>query len=265
MPDWLSSVICGLVEGATEFIPVSSTGHLLIVEQWVGHKSDLFNVVIQCGAALALIPVFWRKLLGLIDFRDPQKRTLLLQLIVAFGITAVGCLTMKKFVPDLPDSVVPVAWATFIGGFVILAVEAWAKKRPVSHTLTWGVVIACAVGQIVAATFPGASRSGSCIIAAMLCGLVRAGATEFSFLLGLPTLLAAGAKEALDALKSDHVTTAHEWTQIGIGFIVAAVTAFIVVRWLLQFVRSKTLVGFAWYRIALGALLFLCAAKGWIH
>ena len=263
MHPWSIAIILGLIEGLTEFIPVSSTGHLLIAEHWLGHQSELFNVVIQPAAALALIPIFWTKITRMILGLDaPEHRDLLLKLCVAFGITAVGGMVMKKMHVTLPHNIEPVAWATLIGGFVIIAIEAMRRGQSSKNTVTWTIAIAFGIGQLIAIGFPGASRSGSTIMLAMLFGLARPAATEFSFLLGIPTLFAAGAKEILDVVKDNH-TASVDWVQIGIGALAAFVSAFVVVKWLIRFVQNHNFNGFAAYRIILGGVLLLMAAKGW--
>jgi len=272
MAPWLVVVILGIVEGLTEFIPVSSTGHLLFVQQlWLPRQSELFNVVIQCGAALALVPLFSKRLREMLfHLHEPENRDLLLKLTVAFGITGVGGLTLKKLGMTLPEGAAPVAWATLIGGFVIFAVEWWTKQRDMKDDITWTVAIAVGASQLIAAAFPGSSRSGSTIMMALILGLNRPRATEFSFLLGIPTLLAAGAYEIYENLH--HSGAAHHagavidagpapesWWLLLLGTVVSAVVAFGVVKWLIGFVRNHTFNGFALYRVALGvAMLFWC-------
>lgn len=266
MPDWLSAILLGLIEGLTEFIPVSSTGHLLIFEQWLPitrawteqHK-ELFTVLIQSGAALALVPLFWDKFSGMM-FRllESHNRDLLAKLAFAFGITCVGAVAMKKLGWELPETAQPVAWATLIGGFVILLIERWDKTRVMDDRITWAIAAGFGVAQLVAMAFPGASRSGATIMMALAMGLARPAATEFSFLLGVPTLLAAGAFQLLDAFK-DNTLGDLNWSHVALGFIAAAVSAFVVVRWLIRFVQNHTFNGFAVYRIALGGVLL-----GWM-
>lgn len=257
LPSWLQAILLGLVEGLTEFIPVSSTGHLLLAEQWLGHRPDWFTVFIQVGAALALLPLFWRKLTGYLEtWSDPESSGYLIKLAVSFGITGVGGLVLAKLKYELPETIGPVAWATLIGGFVILAVERWRRFAPSTATLTWTVAIACAVAQLLAAVFPGTSRSGATIMAAIALGMARAEAAEFSFILGMVTLTAAGGYKFLDAWKDGEVHGASA-LDVSLAFVAAAVSAFIVVRWLLGFVRSHSFTGFAFYRIALGVALLV--------
>lgn len=263
MHPWLDAAILGLIEGLTEFIPVSSTGHLLIAEHWLGHQSQLFNVVIQPAAALALIPIFWHKLMRIFFGLDERgNRDLLFKLMTAFAITVGGGLVMKKMNVALPKEIAPIAWATLIGGIVIFIVEAVNHGSHKSKNVTWTVAIAFGIAQLIAIAFPGASRSGTTIMLAMLLGLARPAATEFSFLLGIPTLFAAGAKEMLDAWKeNDSAGAAIDWGSLGIGALASFISAFIVVKWLIRFVQTHNFNGFAIYRVILGAALLIFAAK----
>lgn len=261
IPSWLQAVLLGLVEGLTEFIPVSSTGHLLIAEKWLGHRPDWFTVFIQVGAALALLPLFWKKLIGLVsNLGAPESRDYLTKLAASFGITAVGGVILKKLHFELPEAVAPIAWATLVGGFVIIAIEHWRSGdgggRSSLPALTWNVAIACGIAQLIAAIFPGTSRSGATIMAAIALGMARAEAAEFSFILGMFTLTAAGFYKLLDAWKDGEIH-GQSGSDLALGFIVAAISAFVVVKWLLGFVRSHSFTGFAIYRIALGLALLL--------
>ena len=262
MHPWSIAIILGLIEGLTEFIPVSSTGHLLIAEHWLGEQSQLFNVVIQPAAALALIPIFWTKITRMVFGMDaPEHRNMLLKLALAFGITAAGGVIMKKMEVTLPKTITPVAWATLIGGLVIIAVEALRRGERSTSGVTWTMAVAFGLAQLVAIAFPGASRSGTTIMFAMLLGLARPAATEFSFLLGIPTLFAAGAKEMLDVVKDGKVGSV-DWVQLGLGALAAFISAFVVVKWLIRFVQTHNFNGFAIYRLVLGAGLLVLAAKG---
>jgi undecaprenyl-diphosphatase len=247
-----------MVEGVTEFLPVSSTGHLLLVEYWLkmpSPPSELFNVVIQSGAVLAVILAFAGRVRQMArDWRLPAERDYIIKLAAAFGLTAVGGLGLKQLGLRLPETAAPVAWATLIGGVVILLVERALKPQTGATLVTWPVAIAVGLAQLLAMSFPGTSRSGASIIIALLFGLGRPAATEFSFLVGVPTLLAAGGFKVLSALRGPGEP--HEpWSQILLGTAVAAITAFIVVRWLLHYVQHHTFVIFGWYRVALGGLI----------
>jgi undecaprenyl-diphosphatase len=251
-------ILLGIIEGVTEFLPVSSTGHLLLAEHWLDlptQPSELFNIVIQSGAVLAVILAFAGRISEMRrDWRTPLVRDYMIKLGATFFLTAVVGLALKKFGLKLPESAAPVAWATLIGGVVILMVERTLKHQAGTTVVTWPVAIAVAVAQLLAISFPGTSRSGASIIVALLFGLSRPAATEFSFLVGVPTLLAAGGFKILTALRQPGEP--HEpWSQILLGTAVAAITAFIVVRWLLRFVQNHTFVVFGWYRVALGGLI----------
>lgn len=259
MTTWLVAILLGIIEGVTEFIPVSSTGHLLLAQQWLPRQSELFNVVIQSGAVLALVPLFSRRLRELsFGLREPENRDLLMKLFVAFMITAVGGLTFKKLGLRLPDSPMPVAMATFIGGIVMLLVERWVRGRKMADDITWTIAVMMGVAQIAAMVFPGSSRSGTTIILALILGLNRPRATEFSFLLGIPTLLAAGVFEIFSELRKSSVDPIHEdWGALLVATVASAVVSFIVVKWLIRFVQTHTFDAFAIYRIAFGGALLL--------
>ena len=257
MEPWLVAILLGIIEGLTEFIPVSSTGHLLLAQQWLPSLSELFNVVIKCGAALALIPLFYRRLREVaFGLREPENIDLVAKLSVAFLITGVGGIVLKKLGMTLPDSALPVAWATFLGGVIMFGVERWLRGRTLADNVTWIMAIAIGLAQLVAAVFPGASRSGTTIILALALGLNRPRATEFSFLLGIPTLLAAGALEIYGELKKAGPDAPQEsWGLLLLGTVVSAIVAFVVVKWLIRFVQSHTFNGFAIYRMAVGAIM----------
>lgn len=257
MPDWLSILLLGLVEGVTEFLPVSSTGHLLLVEHWIGHRSQLFNVVIQSAAVLAVLAAFRDRLAHWLQTpRDPATRTLVGKVALAFVITGAGGLALKKAGLRLdPGNPVPVATATLVGGVLFLVVERLVQGRKTTDDIPWSVAVAVAAAQLLAIACPGSSRSGSAILVALALGVSRPAATEFAFLVGVPTLLAAGGKEWLDAVRSGEP---HEpWGLIVLGCAVSAASAFVVVQWLLGYVRSHRFTAFALYRILLGGALLL--------
>lgn len=282
MPDWLLVIILGIIEGITEFLPVSSTAHLLIAERLLpnGEKfvgNDLFNIVIQCGAVLAVIPLFRARFAQLREWRRPEARQFLGKIAAAFFITAAGGLVLDKMDFKLPEEALPIALALLIGGVLFLLIEAWVRSRkstdgvnvpPASHRVgsgspdevTWRIAVAVGAGQLLAAIFPGASRSGTTILLALLLGLGRPAATEFSFLVGIPTMLAAGGWKILKALRHS-AETPPDWPLIFLGTAVAAVVSFLVVKWLLRFVQTHTFVGFGWYRVVAGGLLLLFALK----
>ena len=260
MHDWIVALILGIVEGITEFIPVSSTGHLLVAERYLRvQKSDLFNIVIQCGAVVAVLPLFPDRLYRFVfGLRDKETRDYLLRLLVAFGITGVAGLVLDKNGFTLPESPVPVAAALLVGGLAFLAVEAFLRGKALGTNITWAVVIAVAVGQLVAGVFPGTSRSGATILLCLLLGLSRPAATEFSFLVGIPTMLAAGGWKILKALsRPDPIAPKEDWGMLLLATVAAAVVSFIAVQWLLRYVQSHTFNAFGFYRIALAIAILL--------
>jgi undecaprenyl-diphosphatase len=257
VPAWLAVTILGLIEGITEFLPISSTGHLLLVENsgFVARQSDLFNITIQSGAALAVLVAFGGRLRGLLSrLDDPEARGYLLRLLLAFAITGVGGLVIKRLGFTLPKETAPIAWATLVGGIAILAVEWALRGRRAGDVVTWAMAVAMGLAQILAAVFPGTSRSAATILIVMLLGLGRPVATEFSFLVGVPTLLAAGGLETVQALRHPG-GVATDWGLLALGTLVSAVTAFVVVRWLLRWVQTHSFAPFGWYRIALGLVM----------
>lgn len=260
LPLMLEAFLLGLIEGLTEFLPISSTGHLLIAQHWFARRSDLFNVAIQAGAILAVTLVYRQRLCELaLHWREPANRDYLAKLAAAFLVTAVLGLLAKKLGAELPETVPPVASALVLGGIGILLVERWARRQPLRETLGWHLPLAVGAAQVLAGAFPGTSRSAAAIFIAMLCGLThRAKAAEFAFLVGIPTMFAATAYELLKLARSAGLGS-EPWSELAVAFGVSAITGFIAVKWLLRYVSGHSYVVFAWYRIALGIglLLFL--------
>jgi undecaprenyl-diphosphatase len=259
MPDWIAVVILGIIEGITEFIPVSSTGHLLIAEHWLPRQSDLFNVVIQCGAVIAVLPLFPQRLHKFVfEWRNRETQSYALKIFVAFFITGVGGLILEEKGFKLPEQLRPIAWAWLIGGVGFVAIEWWLRGKKLNDEITWAVVIAVGVGQLIAAVFPGTSRSGSTILLCLLLGLNRPAATEFSFLVGIPTMLAAGGSEIFKQLRHPLPGAPPEnWGMVLLGFLVAAAVSFLAVGWLLRYIQTHTFTAFGWYRIALAIVTFI--------
>lgn len=252
LPNWLTAVLLGAVEGLTEFLPVSSTGHLLIVEHWLPRQSDLFNVLIQSGAVLAVLPLFKERLAQLSRIQEPASRLLWAMIGAAFAITGIGGVLLKKLGLQLPKETAPVAWALIVGGIVFILVERILRDKPLASSNSWKTTIAVGLAQLVAAAFPGASRSGTTIMVSMLSGTSRATATEFSFLVGIPTMLAAGALETVKAVKHG---TDENWSMLLLATAVASIVSFATVKWLLRFVQSHSFAGFGIYRITAGIVL----------
>lgn len=264
MPLGFAVILLGIVEGITEFLPVSSTGHLLIAEHWLHlHESDLFNVVIQSGAVLAVLPLFPDRLRQFaFKWRDQATQEYLLKILVAFVITCIGGFILDKKGYKLPEQLQPVAWALLIGGIGFVAVESWLRGRPMQNKVTWPVVLAVGVGQLIAAAFPGTSRSGATILLALLLGLNRVAATEYTFLVGIPTMLAAGGWKILKELRHPSGAAHEDWAMVALGFVVAAVVSFVAVKWLLRYIQTHTFILFGWYRIAVAILIAVLLWKG---
>jgi undecaprenyl-diphosphatase len=258
MATWLVVLILGFIEGLTEFIPVSSTGHLLIAEHWLPRQSDLFNVVIQGGAVLAVLPLFKDRLKMLSHLHEPASQTFLAKIVVACIVTGIPGFIMEKKGFKLPEEVGPVAWALLIGGVIFIAVETLLRGKKTTDQISWAVAIAVGIGQLIAALLPGSSRSGSTIMLALILGAARPAATEFSFLVGIPTMLAATALKLFKGLHHPVVGTPPEdWAMLALATVVAAIVSFIAVKWLLRFVQTHTFIGFGIYRIIVGVLLLL--------
>jgi undecaprenyl-diphosphatase len=257
--DWLAALLLGVIEGLTEFLPISSTGHLLIAQEWLGRRSDLFNVAIQSGAIVAVCAVYRERIGGLLHgWQQAAERRYVLQIASAFLITAVLGLAAKLAGAELPETVAPIAIALILGGLAIFAVEAWAQRQTARADVTWAVVVAVGVAQVVAGVFPGTSRSAAAIFAAMLAGLtLRPRAAEFAFLVGIPTMFAATGYELLKVLASPGATAAEPWGQLLLAFGVSALTGFAAVKWLLGYIAHHSFVPFGYYRIALGGALLL--------
>jgi undecaprenyl-diphosphatase len=257
MDHLFADLLLGLIEGITEFLPISSTGHLLIAERWLGHRSLLFNVAIQAGAILAVVLIYRRRLWDLmVGWRDPGNRDYAAKLAVAFGVTAVLGIVVKKLGFELPETIEPIAWALIIGGLVMLGAEALVARRGGrGDVITWPVAVLVGVAQVVAGVFPGTSRSAAAIFAALLFGTGnRLVATEFAFLIGIPTMFAATGYELVHVLRTDGLG-GEDWSGLAVAFVTSAVTAFVAVKWLLGYIQTHRFTVFSWYRIALGIVL----------
>ncbi|MBV9189721.1 MAG: undecaprenyl-diphosphate phosphatase [Betaproteobacteria bacterium] len=258
MTEYLYALILGVVEGITEFLPISSTGHLILASALLGATDErwkVFNVVIQTGAMLAVV---W-------EYRARFFRVdvaLYRNLVVAFIPAAVIGLAFSKFIKAHLFHAVPVALAFIVGGVIILLVERRSFTPRVEETraMTWLDALKVGFAQCFA-LIPGTSRSGATIIGGMLFGLSRRAATEFSFFLAVPTLVAAG---GYDLFKNRALLSAHDAPIFGVGLVVAFVSAFVVIRWLIRYVATHDFKPFAWYRIVFGLLVLLTAWAGWV-
>ncbi len=264
----LVTIIAGVVEGITEFLPISSTGHLLLTEDLLQQRlSDVFNVVIQCGAVLAVLPLFHSRLSQFIfRWRDKETQLFAAKIALSFVITGVGGWCLVKHGFKLPETELPIAIALAVGGIGLIGVERWLKGRTPTNEVTWTIAAVVGGAQLLAAVFPGTSRSGATILFALVCGMSRPAATEFSFLVGIPTMLAAGGFEILHKLHHPVAGTPPEnWPLVALGFVVSAVVSFVVVKWLLSYIRTHTFTVFGWYRVVLSLLIFwLLAAEFWL-
>ena len=248
----LHALILGLVEGITEFLPISSTGHLILAGSLLGfsdERSGVFFVAIQTGAMLAVV---W-------EYRARFFRVdiaLWRNLAVAFIPAAVLGLLFGSLIKQVLFKPVPVALAFIVGGLIILVVEEKSLNSRIQTTrsMTWTDALKVGIAQCFA-LIPGTSRSGATIIGGMLFGLSRPAATEFSFFLAVPTLCAAG---AYDLLKHRALFSADDLGMFAVGLAASFVSAFVVIRWLIRYVATHDFKPFAWYRIAFG--LFVLAA-----
>ena len=263
MTDSVATVLLGLIEGITEFLPVSSTGHLLIAEHWLGRRPDVFNVVIQAGAILAVVLIYRTRLWQLASGLDqPANRDYAAKLAMSFLITAVLGFAATRLGFKLPETIAPVAWALVLGGVWMLAAEWFAARQPECSAVSWRVAVLVGLAQVVAGVFPGTSRSAATIFVALLAGTSnRAAATDFAFLVGIPTMFAASGYELLKASKANDGVPL-DGGALAVGFVVSMLTAFVAVKWLLGYIRSHRYTAFAWYRIVLGLALLAAPAIG---
>ncbi|MDR2858020.1 MAG: undecaprenyl-diphosphate phosphatase [Novosphingobium sp.] len=256
----LAAILLGIVEGLTEFIPVSSTGHLILASRLFGYDAEqwkVFNVVIQLGAILAVVVQYWRTFqavgTGLLRLQ-PMSIAFVRNILAAFLPSAVLGLALKKYIDVLLGSPMVVGWALIVGGIAILAVERWAKPGPASGVAQLPVSQAFGVGLVQClAMIPGISRSGATIMGALAMGIERRTAAEFSFFLAVPTMLGATTLELFD---NRHALAAGlgpvGWSEIAVGFAVAFVVALVVIRGFVAFVSRSGFAPFAWYRILAG-------------
>jgi undecaprenyl-diphosphatase len=269
MHDLITAIILGLVEGATEFLPVSSTGHLILAGHalgFVGPRADAFEIIIQLGAILAVVWLYrgllWRVARGGLAPGEPRR--LLLALFVAFlpaaivGLVTHHWITAHLFTPPV------VIGALIAGGVAILAIERWRPAPRIETVMQIGYQTALWIGLAqLCSLVPGVSRSGATIMGALLVGVARPAAAEFSFLLAIPVMVAA---TGLELWENRHLLSATDAGIFALGFVMAFVSALVVVRWLVRFVSHRTFDVFAWYRIVFGLVLvaLLATGRSWI-
>ena len=260
---YLKSLVMGIVEGLTEFLPVSSTGHLILAGSLLhmtNEKSKVFEIVIQSGALLAVVWEFRQKFIGIAKGllkRDKKALQFTLNICVAFIPAAVLGLAVGKVIKEHLFKPLPVAIAFIVGALVILWAERKDHKTAIDdiNRMTWKDALKVGLAQCFA-LIPGTSRSGATIIGGMLFGLSRQVATEFSFFLAVPTLFAAGAWELF---KERALLSAADAGWFGVGLVSSFVAALLCVRWLLRFISTHDFKPFAWYRIAFGIVILLTA------
>ena len=268
-PTLVTALILGIVEGLTEFLPVSSTGHLIVTGSLLGYTGDqakMFEIVIQAGAILAVCWEYRARLLGVARglFSDARAQRFVVNLAVAFMPAAVLGLAFGKAIKAHLFAPVPVACAFVAGALVILWAERRQKLRPEAtriesvDDMRWPDALKVGLAQSLALV-PGTSRSGATIIGGMLFGLSRTAATEFSFFLAIPTLFAATGDEVL---KGGGPLLARDLPAFGVGFAAAFVSAFLCVRWLIRYVSHHDFIPFVWYRLAFGAMILATAYAG---
>lgn len=261
----LKALILGIVEGLTEFLPVSSTGHLIIVGSLLGfndEKGKVFELVIQTGAMLAVCWEFRARFTGVLRglASDASAQGFVLNLIAAFMPAAIIGLALGSLIKSHLFNAVSVAIALIVGGFVILWVERRERPVRIDHVdcMTWRDALKVGFAQAFA-LFPGVSRAGATIIGGMMLGLSRRAATEFSFFLAVPTLVAAG---GYDLYKNRALLSVSDIGLFSIGTATAFISAFISIRWLLRYVATHDFRVFAWYRIGFGLFILFSAYTG---
>jgi undecaprenyl-diphosphatase len=268
-PTLLTALLLGIVEGLTEFLPISSTGHLIVAGSlagYTGEQAKTFEIVIQAGAILAVCWEFRAKIAVMLRglFTDAAAQRFALNLVVAFLPAAVLGLAFDKAIKAHLFAPVPVACAFVIGALAIIWAERRHKSRPETvriasiEDMRWTDALKVGCAQALALV-PGTSRSGATIIGGMLFGLSRVAATEFSFFLAIPTLFAA---TAYSLWKDASVLGAQSLPAFGVGFAAAFISAFVCVRWLIRYVAHHDFMPFAWYRIAFGAVVLVTAYAG---
>ena len=269
----LKTLIMGVVEGLTEFLPISSTGHLILTEHLLGfegmeEKMKVFEIVIQAGAIFAVCWEYRARILAVLGglFSDRKQQRFALNVVIAFLPAAVLGVLFIKAIKAVLFAPVPVALAFIIGAFVILWVEKREKANPgmarinsiddVTPLDALKIGLAQSFGLI-----PGTSRSGATIMGAMIFGLSRKVATEFSFFLAIPTLLGA---TVFSLYKERALLSSADLPMFSLGSVAAFISAFLCVRWLLRYISTHTFTAFAWYRIAFGLVVLITGYTGMV-
>ncbi len=287
MNEYLISVILGIIEGVTEFLPVSSTAHLRIAEALLHVDLQdsfwkMYSVVIQLGAILALPVYFGRRILGFLatfprgERGDRNLFTHPLSLVmIAFVVTAIPAFLLKKQIGQNLENLSVMAWALIIGGVIMWVVDVYCRRPRIERIEEMNLPRAVWIGavQILSAVFPGTSRSMATIAGGQVAGLSRAAALEFSFFLSMPTMVVATGYDLLkavlparggatEAALAPVVMTSHNWIVLAIGFVVSFIVALAVVAWFMRWVRARGFIPFAIYRIVAGIVLLVLISRG---
>ena len=257
----LKAIILGIVEGATEFLPISSTGHLIIVGDLIDflskEKRDVFEIVIQLGSILSVVWLYQQRFKTVVRTiaSDQQSQKFVLQLFIAFLPLAILGLLFHHQIKEVLFNPISVAVALIAGGLIILYIEKLSLKSRVSNIESMTVIDALKIGCVQAlALIPGVSRAGATILGGMSFGLSRQVATEFSFFLAVPVMFAAS---GYDLIKNRHLLSLDDAGLFAIGFVTAFLSALIAIKTFIRYVAAHDFKVFAWYRIALGLLVLL--------
>lgn len=268
MFDVIVAVVWGIVEGITEWLPISSTGHMILVEQFLNfqdsHFSEMFLVVVQLGAILAVVVLFWKRIwpFQLRSKREPKVKTDVLnmwfKIVVACLPAAIVGLLFDDIIDEVFYNAYVVAFALILYGILFILVENWNKGKKTVITsireMGYGAVIIIGIFQMLAAVVPGTSRSGATIIAALLLGVSRSVATEFTFYLAIPVMFGAS---LLKIIKSSFTFGMMGWVTLLVGMVVAFLVSIFVIRYLMNYIRRHDFKPFGYYRIVLGVFVLL--------
>lgn len=281
MTDLIAAIIQGVVEGLTEFLPVSSTAHILITQELLSiDRTDsfwkMFAVFIQLGAILAVVAYFWKRLMGFVASflqalsskdRQASGKSIWLShplplVMISFVVTAIPCFLIDKLIDDNMESLLFIGIALVVGGIAMFVIDRYASNRVTTTQLeeiSLKQAIVIGLAQIVAAVFPGTSRSMSTIAGGQLMGLSRSAALEFSFFLSIPIMFAASGFKLLKYLMKQPLPEVDRWIALSAGFATSFIVAFFVIAWFMQWVRTRGFAPFALYRVIAGAALI-----GWV-
>ncbi len=266
----IDAAILGVVEGITEFLPISSTGHLLVAERMLGFTDpgEVFTVFIQLGAILAVLLISWQRVVPPVlhlarrDETGVKARAFALSVILAVAPAVVIGVPADHWAEKHLMRIEVVAASFAIGGLLILLIERLRHRNVYTDATSLPMRVALIIGfcQVLAALFPGTSRSGVTIMGALLLGVSRPAATEFSFFLAIPVMIGAS---ALKLYKHGHELTGARMGELAVGFVVSFIVAWFVIRWLIKFVATHDFKAFGWYRLAAGLLIALGLAMHW--